>query len=189
MDKEILKKLSKNQVSDLTDALVNNMKYSDNNVEYPSFDKVKVDDEVMAEWFYPVFAESNDFSELTAIHMYVSQEATFEDAGELFLGIALTEMKHYDKLQDFIKKIGGRIDRIFSNDHIIIGGDLINALKIAISSEDETINFYQKLINKISNFSKTDTTEIAIQFLSKLISDERVHLKLLKERLKQEEEK
>ena len=79
------KPLTKNQVDDLTEALVNTMRYSDPNVEYPSFDKAKSDDGVIAEWFYPIFNGTNDFSELTAIHMYVTQEATFEEVGELLL--------------------------------------------------------------------------------------------------------
>lgn len=117
----IKKPLSKNQLDDLTNGLVNAMRYSDPNVEYPSYDKAKQDDGVMAEWFYPIFNGTNDFSELTAIHMYTTQEATFEDVGELLLGIALTE---------------------------------------------------------------TETIKIALQLLAKLLADEVVHLKLLKEQLK-----
>lgn len=188
MDREMLKNLTKNQVSDLTDALVQNMKYADSSIDYPSFDKAKIDDGVMAEWFYPVFSDSNDFSELTAIHMYVTQEATHEEAGELFLGIALTEMKHYDKLQDFIKKIGGKIDRKFDNKSVEVGDDVDDALKIAISSEEKTIDFYEKLQTRLVNAKQSDTVTIAIQFLSKLIADEQVHLNLLKERLEEREE-
>ena len=35
--------------------------------------------------FYPINNGQNDFSELTAIHMYTTQEATFENIGELML--------------------------------------------------------------------------------------------------------
>ena len=51
----IKKPLSKNQLDDLTDGLVNAMRYSNPGYEYPSFDKAKSDDGVMAEWFLSHF--------------------------------------------------------------------------------------------------------------------------------------
>lgn len=178
------KPLSKNQVNDLTEALVNTMRYSDPNVEYPSFDKAKNDDGVIAEWFYPIFNGTNDFSELTAIHMYVTQEATFEEVGELLLGIALTEMKHYDKLADFIRKIGGKIDQHFNNSGVMIGKTSEEAIKIAVTAEEKTIDFYEKLQEKLIKLEETTTIRIAMQLIAKLLADEVVHLKLLKGQIK-----
>lgn len=180
------KPLTKNQVDDLTEALVNTMRYSDPNVEYPSFDKAKSDDGVIAEWFYPIFNGTNDFSELTAIHMYVTQEATFEEVGELLLGIALTEMKHYDKLADFIRKIGGKIDQRFNNSGVMVGKISEEAIKIAIAAEEKTIDFYEKLQEKLIKLEETTTIRIAMQLIAKLLADEVVHLKLLKEQIKED---
>ena len=180
--------LSKNQLDDLTDGLVNAMRYSDPEVEYPSFEKAKPDDGVIAEWFYPIHNGSNDFSELTAIHMYTTQEATFEDVGTLLLGIALTEMKHYDKLSDFIRKIGGRIDQRFNNSGVTVGKTAKEALEIAVGAEEKTIDFYENLQKKLIDLTETTTIKIALQFLSKLLADEVVHLRLLKERLENESE-
>lgn len=180
----IKKPLTANQVSDLTDALVNIMRYSNPEVEYPSFDKAKSDDGVMAEWLYPIFNGTNDFSELTAIHMYTTQEATFEEVGELFLGIAMTEMKHYDKLADFIRKIGGKINQRFNNSGVTIGKTVEEALNLAIGAEEKTIDFYEKVEEKLLKLDETDTIKIALELLSKLIADEVVHLKLLKEELR-----
>ena len=180
------KSLTANQVSDLTDALVNVMRYSDPNVEYPSFDKSKSDDGVIAEWFYPIFNGTNDFSELTAIHMYVTQEATFEEVGELLLGIALTEMKHYDKLADFIRKIGGKIDQRFNNSGVMVGKTSEEAIKIAIAAEEKTIDFYEKLQEKLIKLDETTTIRIAMQLIAKLLADEVVHLKLLKEQINED---
>lgn len=181
-----MKPLSKNQLDDLTDGLVNAMCYSNPDYEYPEYDGAKADDGVAAEWFYPIHNGSNVFSELTAIHMYVTQEATFEDIGELMLGIGMTEMKHYDKLSDFIRKLGGKIDQRFVNSGVSIGKDVEEALKIAIRAEQDTIRFYEGIQSRISeaseNYSKTMT--IAMQLTSKLIADEEVHLSLLSERLK-----
>ena len=175
------KPLTKNQVDDLTEALVNTMRYSDSNVEYPSFDKAKSDDGVIAEWFYPIFNGTNDFSELTAIHMYVTQEV-----GELLLGIALTEMKHYDKLADFIRKIGGKIDQRFNNSGVMVGKTSEEAIKIAIAAEEKTIDFYEKLQEKLIKLEETTTMRIAMQLIAKLLADEVVHLKLLKEQIKED---
>jgi rubrerythrin len=176
-------KNSKNQIDGLTDALVNVMCYSDSSVDYPSFDKAKPDDGVMAEWFYPVYKGQNDFSELSAINMYTSQEAIFEEVSQLMLGIALTEMKHYGKLSDFLLKIGGRIDQRFSNSDVSIGKDLKQAISIAITAEEKTIEFYEKLESKLLKIEvETETIKISLQFISKLIADEKFHLNLLKEK-------
>ena len=183
-DFAIKKPLSKNQLDDLTDGLVNAMRYSNPEYEYPSFDKAKPDDGVMAEWFYPINNGQNDFSELTAIHMYTTQEATFENIGELMLGIGLTEMKHYAKISDFIRKIGGRIDQSFNNSGVTVGKDEDDAIKIAIGAEEKTIDFYEKLQDKLLKLQETPTIKIALQLLAKLVADEVVHLNLLKERLK-----
>lgn len=180
----IKKPLTKNQLEDLTNGLVNAMRYSDPNVEYPSFDKAKQDDGVMAEWFYPIFNGTNDFSELTAIHMYTTQEVMFEEVGELLLGIAMTEMKHYDKLSDFIRKLGGKIDQRYNNSGVTIGESSEEAVKIAIGAEEKTIDFYEKLQKKLMKLDETETIVIALQLLAKLVADEVVHLKLLKEQIK-----
>jgi len=178
----IKKSLSKNQLDDLTDGLVNSMRYSNSEYEYPNFDEAKSDDGVMAEWFYPINNGQNDFSELTAIHMYVNQEITFENIGELMLGIAMTEMKHYSKLSDFIRKIGGRIDQRFNNSSVIIGKNEKEAISIGIKAEKETIEFYKKLQDKLIKLEETVTIKISLQLIAKLIADEIVHLDLLNQR-------
>jgi len=185
MEEFILKKNEKtNAVDNLTDALVNVMKYNDSKIEYPSFNKAKSDDGVLAEWFYSANNGQNDFSELTSIHMYTSQESTFEDIGELMLGIALTEMKHYSKLCDFIKKIGGRIDQKFNNSSVTIGKDSKEAVQIAIKAEEKAIEFYGKIEVKLKKVEETNTVKIALQLISKIVADENVHLDLLKEQKK-----
>lgn len=184
MEKIAIKKpFSKNFVDDLTDALVNVMKYSNDSVEYPDIDKAEPDDGVVAEWFYPIYNGINDFSELTAIHMYTSQETEFEDIGELMLGIGLTEMKHYAKIGDLIKRLGGKIDQKYDNSGVAIGSTIREAVSIAYNAEVKTIEFYQNLYKKIEKVKTTKTTTIALQLISKLIADEEWHQRLLKEAL------
>ena len=184
--KKVLKSYpNSNFVDDLTDAIVNNLRYSDNSLIYPDLEKVKPDDGVVAEWFYPIYNGTNDFAELTAILMYTSQETKFEEIGELMLGIGLTEMKHYAKLGDLISKLGGKIDQGYTNEYVTIGNTPRKALETALESEVATIEFYDKLYSKIEKVNETDTTIIAMQLISKITADEEVHKKLLEEALQE----
>lgn len=184
--KKVLKSYpNSNFVDDLTDAIVNNLRYSDNSLIYPDLEKVKPDDGVVAEWFYPIYNGINDFAELTAILMYTSQETKFEEIGELMLGIGLTEMKHYAKLGDLISKLGGKIDQGYTNEYVTIGNTPRKALETALESEVATIEFYDKLYSKIEKVKETDTTIVAMQLISKITADEEVHKKLLEEALQE----
>ena len=180
--KAILNKpLSKNQLDDLTLGLVNAMRYSDPEVIYPEYDKAQPNDGVDPEDFEEVYNGDNDFSEINAIYQYISQEAIFEDLGELMMGVALTEMKHADKLGDFILKIGGDTKKGWSNKDVSFGTTAKEALDFAISAERKTIAYYVDL--KLRLQQKEETTEtivIAVQLLSKLIADEKVHLQLFR---------
>lgn len=183
MAHEIKAPLTRNTLDDLALALINLSHYSDSTVEYPSFKELKKDDGVMAEWFYPITNGSNEFSELSAINMYTRQEATFEDVGELMLGIGLVEMKHYGKLNDFIRDLGGKIDQVYDSKHVHVGTTISDALQIAIDGEIKTIDFYEGIVNRLSDVKETKTVKITLQFLAKLIADEKVHLSLLQEKL------
>lgn len=181
--KHLIKPITKNQVDNLVDALVENLKYCDSNIEYPDIDKAEPDDGVIAEWFYPIYNGTNDFSELTAIHMYTSQETEFEEIRQLMLGIGLTEMKHFAKIGEMIKRLGGKIDQRYNNSGVAIGKTTREALEIAYNAEIKTIKFYESLSEKIEKVKSTKTTEIALQLISKLIADENIHKKLLEDTL------
>ena len=178
------KPIGKNQIDDMVDGLVNVMRYSDPSAIYPSgIENVKPDDGVDPEWFYPIFNGSNDFSELSAIHMYTTQEATFEDIGQLMLGIGLVEMQHYGKLSELIRSLGGTIDQSYDNSEVEIGKTPQEALKIAIDGEITTIDFYDKVAERIQKSKQTKTTETALRLIAKIQADERVHLSLLRKKL------
>lgn len=178
------KPIGKNQIDDMVDGLVNVMRYSDPLALYPSgIENVKPDDGVDPEWFYPIFNGSNDFSELSAIHMYTTQEATFEDIGQLMLGIGLVEMQHYGKLSELIRSLGGTIDQSYDNSEVEIGKTPQEALKIAIDGEVTTIDFYDKVAERIQKSKQTKTTETALRLIAKIQADERVHLSLLRKKL------
>ena len=179
--KDILSSIGENMVDKMADALVEITRFADSTVKYPELDNVKQDDGVMPEWFYPIYNGVNGFSELDAIHLYTSQEQKFEPIGNLLLGIALVEMKHYGILGELIIKLGGRIEQRYNNSKVSLGETKEEALNNAIDAENKTIEFYEGIIEKIKGVHETKTTIIVVQLVNKLIADERVHLKLLKE--------
>ena len=100
-----------NYVDKMADALVDVLKYSNQDVEWVEPDDMKPNDGVQPEWFYPAI-ENAEYSEITAILQYTQQEAIFEDEiGELMLGIALVEMKHYAHIRDAIVALGGTLPK------------------------------------------------------------------------------
>ena len=172
-------------VEAMADALVESMRYANSSVDYPDVSKAKPDDGVPAEWFYKAYVGTAPTSELTAIIQYTQQRMIFDQIGETFLGIALTEMKHYDRLGDFINRIGGNVSRpAFSAAKVdITTKSAAEAVQINIRAEQDTITEYEKLIQRIqaNNPTPTVTSALAIQLINKIVADERVHVRLLAE--------
>ena len=177
--------INTNSLENLTDSLVQSLRFNDPTVDYPEVEKAKEDDGVIAEWFYPIYAESNEFSELSAIYMYTNQENQFEEIKELMLGIGMTEMKHYGKIGEIIKALGGKVHQRYNSKNVTIGKTPREALQTAFNGEVKTIQFYDELrdkINDVKNSSKSTTTiEIALKLIEKLRADEVVHQQLLQE--------
>lgn len=172
-------------VEAMADALVESMRYANSAVDYPDVSKAKPDGGVPAEWFYKAYVGTAPTSELTAILQYTQQRMIFDQIGETFLGIALTEMKHYDRLGDFINRIGGNVSRpAFSAAKVdITTKSAAEAVQINIHAEQDTIAEYEKLIQRIqaNNPTPTVTSALAIQLINKIVADEHVHVRLLAE--------
>ena len=172
-------------VEAMADAMVESMRYANHTVDYPDISKAKPDDGVPAEWFYKAYAGITGTSELTAIIQYTQQRMLFDQIGETFLGIALTEMKHYDRLGDFINHLGHAVSKpVFSAVKVDVTTEsAIEAVQINIRAEQDTIAEYEKLIQRIQagNPTPTTTSALAVQLLNKIIADERVHVRLLAE--------
>ena len=172
-------------VEAMADALVESMRYANSAVDYPDISKAKPDDGVPAEWFYKAYVGTAPTSELTAILQYTQQRMLFDEIGETFLGIALTEMKHYDRLGDFINRIGGNVSRpAFSAAKVdITTKSAAEAIQINIVAEEDTISAYEKLSQRIqaNNPTPTVTSALAIQLINKIVADEHVHVRLLVE--------
>jgi rubrerythrin len=172
-------------VEAMADALVESMRYANSAVDYPDISKARPDDGVPAEWFYKAYVGTAPTSELTAILQYTQQRMLFDEIGETFLGIALTEMKHYDRLGDFINHIGGNVSRpAFSAAKVdITTKSAAEAVQINIVAEEDTISAYEKLSQRIqaNNPTPTVTSALAIQLINKIVADEHVHVRLLVE--------
>lgn len=177
----LLKSRGTNQLDALTDGLVNAMKYSNAEVLYPEFDDVEPGQGVNPEWFYAVYKSANDFSEMNAIMQYVSQESMYEDIGELMLGIALVEMKHYDKLGDFIGELGGNIRQTYDTSAVAYGKTAREAVMLGIKAEDSTIREYERIGVLVKAAPESTTKTVALQLLAKLIADEQWHTALFEE--------
>lgn len=170
-----------NYVDRMADALVDVLKYSNSEVEWPKTSDLRPNDGVRPEWLYPAI-ESSDYSEITSILQYTQQEAVFDEIGELLLGIALVEMKHYAGVRDAIVALGGKLPQPYSSKNVKIGTSPVEALTLAIELEIATIEFYKSVEVKLSQ--DTDSVIIMKQLLKKLIADESLHLKLLNKYLK-----
>lgn len=171
-----------NSLDKLIEGIVDNMNYSDKSVVFPDISQCNKD-EVPAEWFYDAYSGLDNTSERSAIFQYVNVQSRFPELATLFLGIAITEMEHLDKLGDIIICLGGTTTHLWSNKDIKVGDTAVEVLINAINGEEATIVKYKSLVQQLSTLNNK-TSEICIQFVNKLIADEKVHIKLFIEALK-----
>lgn len=180
---ELLRDKTTNDLDYLTMGMVNNLRYSDRNVMYPT-GPPPVTNEIPWEWFLSAYRESNGFSEIDAIHRYIALTSEFSaEAGELFMGIALVEMKHLEMLGETIVNLGGKARQPNSTKNIKYGNTVEEALRLSIQQENNTIADYEALLEKIANLPTTVNTTYHLNLVSKYIADERLHNKLLMEAL------
>ena len=173
-------------VETMANAMIESMRFVDNTLDYPEAEKARPNDGVEPEWFYDAYYGAIPTSELTAIIQYTQQRMLFENIGETFLGIAFVEMKHFDRLGDFIGQLGGRVNTPkYSSSAVTVEYEsAAEAVRVNIQAEKDTIAAYQQLIERIrkNNHEKlTQSAAVAIQLLNKIVSDERVHVRILSE--------
>lgn len=171
-----------NRVEDAANAFIDVLKYSDQSVDYPDFKDIEPWPEDIVNMFKDALKDK-PFSEISAILMYTQQSSRFEPIAELMLGIGLVEMRHYDKLSDFLQKADP-----YEQDSVMdiypkveIGFSPESALKIALDSEIETIGHYKKIMNNVDLHNDRADYDDVMYLLNKLVADEEHHIKLLKE--------
>lgn len=170
-----------NRIEDAANDFMDVPKYSDQSVTYPDFKGIYPWPDEIINMFYVIWKAK--FSELSAIIMYTKQSSRFEEVLELMLGIGLVEMRHLDKISDFLQKADIHEDysTMNINPTIEIGSTWEQALKIALNSEIETIGHYKKIQRAIAQYEERPDYDDVNYFLEKLIADEEHHIKLLKE--------
>lgn len=170
-----------NRVEDAANAFIDVLKYSDQSVDYPDFKDIEPWPEDIVNMFKDALKDK-PFSEISTILMY-TQQSWFEPIAELMLGIGLVEMRHYDKLSDFLQKADPyEQDSVMDIYHKVeIGFSPESALKIAWNSEIETIDHYKKIMNSLALYSERADYDDVMYLLNKLIADEEHHIKLIKE--------
>lgn len=171
-----------NRVEDAANAFIDVLKYSDQSVDYPDFNDIEPWPDDIVNMFKDALKDK-PFSEISAILMYTQQSSRFEPIAELMLGIGLVEMRHYDKLSDFLQKADpyeeNPVMDIYPN--VEVGFSPESALKIALDSEIETIGHYKKIMNNVALYNDRADYDDVMYLLNKLVADEEHHIKLLKE--------
>ena len=171
-----------NRVEDAANAFIDVLKYSDQSVDYPDFKDIEPWPEDIVNMFKDALKDK-PFSEISAILMYTQQSSRFEPIAELMLGIGLVEMRHYDKLSDFLQKANPYEENPVMDIYpkVEVGFSPESALKIALDSEIETIGHYKKIMNSLALYSERADYDDVMYLLNKLVADEEHHIKLLKE--------
>ena len=156
-------------------------------MDYPDFKDIEPWPDEIINMFYVIWKNAKfliwknaKFSELSA---NTQQSSRFEEISELIFGIGLVEMRHLDKISDFLQKADPYEDysTMNINPTIEIGSTWEQALKIALNSGIETIGHYKKIQRAIAQYEERPDYDDVNYFLEKLIADEEHHIKLLKE--------
>lgn len=171
-----------NRVEDAANAFIDVLKYSDQSVDYPDFNDIEPWPDDIVNMFKDALKDK-PFSEISAILMYTQQSSRFEPIAELMLGIGLVEMRHYDKLSDFLQKADSYEENSVMGIYpkVEVGFSPESALKIALDSEIETIGHYKKIMNNVALYNDRADYDDVMYLLNKLVADEEHHIKLLKE--------
>ena len=171
-----------NRVEDAANAFIDVLKYSDQSVDYPDFNGIEPWPDDIVNMFKDALKDK-PFSEISAILMYTQQSSRFEPITELMLGIGLVEMRHYDKLSDFLQKADPYEENSVMDIYpkVEVGFSPESALKIALDSEIEIIGHYKKIMNNVALHDDRADYDDVMYLLNKLVADEEHHIKLLKE--------
>lgn len=171
-----------NRVEDAANSFIDVLKYSDQSVDYPDFKDIEPWPEDIVNMFKDALKDK-PFSEISAILMYTQQSSRFEPIAELMLGIGLVEMRHYDKLSDFLQKADPYEENPVMDIYpkVEVGFSPESALKIALDSEIETIGHYKKIMNNVALYNDRADYDDVMYLLNKLVADEEHHIKLLRE--------
>lgn len=160
---------------------VTKMEYASTVVDYPADMHLDPNAGIAPEWFYESFGGTSDAAEGNAINLYTSFGESYLDYNDLFIGIAMVEMMHKNKLRELIGALGGDVSSIAYtntglNRNIKAGATIERALQVSISGEIDTINLYNDIRTKVEAVSNSPTNNYVLALLNKLIADESLHI-------------
>lgn len=126
-------------------------------------------------------------SELSAITQYINNENRISAAhcplAKIFLGIAMAEMMHLQKLGELIQLLGGNVDfaakqpngrmRLWTPEYLTLPDQIGKMIAADIEAEQAAIHQYQMHIRMIRDVSVN-------KVLSRIIRDEEYHIMLLR---------
>ena len=146
-----MKEFLGNRVEDAAMSFINVLKYSDQSVDYPSFENLEVWPDEITDMFKEA-AKNNIYSELTAVLQYSQQAVLFDEIAELMMGISLVEMQHSDKIRDFLKKADPIQYEFMEIKSLTIqlGSTPKEALNEALKSELLTIDKYLDILDVLN---------------------------------------
>ena len=129
---------------------------------------------------------ASGISEFTAITQYTIADIATENekiAG-VFRGISVVEMKHFQKLGEVLMMLGAEpklesgTNRLWRSNFVPYAESTKNRIKLAIKSEYDAIDQYQKHIRRIKNDSIK-------RLLERIVIDENYHIGIFSELLKE----
>ncbi len=156
--------------------------------------EVEKPDKQYAELLYNAYSSSGN-SELQAVTQYIYHHQTIsnENVANILLCIALVEMRHLDALATLIEKLGGKPAYYNGNKSWFMTGDLgyVDNVQDCSGNKNKNDLVCQKVTTDllgekaaIKNY-KALITEIKdkkiIKVIEKIISDEEVHVNILRE--------
>lgn len=175
-------KAFKNRLEEMAEAIVNVLDYSDSKVEYPDISMVQKWPKEIILPLYDLYKNTR-YSELTSILRYTQHQARFG------------EIVHYDKLGDFLLKASDVMDTDIPGNNqltvhplIDLGTSAESALRLSLQAEKETLGEYYKVfdsLNKKEEYIKRSDYIPVTYLIQKFIADEKYHISLLKEALKE----
>lgn len=167
------------QRPDATDNIMDDIRMNSiysSKIPFPDDSKLSKSDGIPADILYKAFKSPPQYSEFTAISQYTDDESAYDDISEPILQIAIIEMKHYDKLGDMIRTLGGDVNQFWDNSEINGSGrSKEQILEDAIQGEVDTIEYYTFLIQDIEEYPESPSRDILTETLSVIIEDEKVH--------------
>ena len=164
----------------IKDFIKNDQKFADDSVQYPDDIEFSKNIDIRPEWFLKS-TNSNISSELQTVIQYTTQHVYYPNVTDILLGISATEMRHYKHLTELIvEKLGGSLmPTEYKGVGVKIGDNWQDAVRINIEGEHLAIKEYNNVLRSLQFCNNSKEKQFCIELINKLIADEKLHLQIL----------